>query len=203
MMFSFRRPTRNVIARFLEAVSEAPLSYSPLGISREPVGGYNHDLLREPVGRGEAAFAVARLTLDNWGAFPKGWVEVFPKDSPVVPQSTVAVLARHLGFWSLNGCRVVERWDSSQSKFGFAYGTLTSHAESGEERFIVSLDPDDGTVWYEIRATSRPQAVMARLGYPVSRLVQARFRADSALALREAISAGVEQGDGAGKVRDG
>ena len=202
-MFMLGRPSAQVIADFLEVASAEPLSYSRSGISRGPMKGYNHDLLRKPVGRGEAEFAVARRALDSWAVFPGGWVEVFPKDAPVTPQSTVAVLARHLGFWSLNGCRVIERWDSSESKFGFAYGTLSSHAETGEERFIVSLDPADGTIWYEIRATSAPQALLARFGYPVSRWLQARFRADSARALRSAISAGVEQRDEADKGRDG
>ena len=83
--------------------------------------------------------------------------------------------------------------ESSGSEFGFAYGTLTQHAESGEERFVVSLDPRDETVWYEIRATSKPRAILTRLGYPVSRYFQERFRRESALALREAIGGGVER----------
>ena len=144
-MFSIRRPTARSIAAFIDAQSESPLSYAPIGLSRKAYDGYNHDVLRQRVGCGERAFAAARAALETWRAFPRGWIEVFPADAPVTPDTTVAVLAHHLGFWSLNACRVVERLGGSGSEFGFAYGTLTQHAESGEERFVVSLDPRDET----------------------------------------------------------
>ena len=105
----------------------------------------------------------------------------------VVPGTVVAVLVRHLGFWSLNGCRVVYGIAGDDSReFGFAYGTLTNHAEIGEEMFTVSLRPRTGEVSYLIRAVSRPRALLARLGYPVTRSLQARFRRDSAIAMTRA-----------------
>ena len=58
----------------------------------------------------------------------------------------------------------------------------------GEEIFKVSLSPDTGEVSYAIRAASRPRALLARLGYPVTRTLQARFRRDSALAITRAIA---------------
>ena len=57
--------------------------------------------------------------------------------------------------------------------------TLPGHIESGEELFLVSRT-SDGAVWYEIRAFSRPRHWLARLGYPLVRWLQARFRRDSA-----------------------
>src|SRR5262249_34209823 len=100
----------------------------------------------------------------------------------------VAVLVRHLGFWSLNGARVLYQTGSDRDdQFGFAYGTLTNHAESGEELFEVSLDPDSGAVTYRIRAMSTPQSLLARIGQPYARVLQERFRRDSAGALRRAI----------------
>jgi len=70
----------------------------------------------------------------------------------------VAVLIRHLGFWSLNGARVVSRigGTGTAGSFGFAYGTLTNHAEHGEESFEVALDPRSGDVTYRIKAVSWP-----------------------------------------------
>jgi uncharacterized protein (UPF0548 family) len=65
---------------------------------------------------------------------------------------------------------------------------LTNHAECGEEVFEVRLDPATGEVTYRIRAVSRPRAPLARLGYPLTRMLQARFRRDSAAAVRRAIS---------------
>jgi len=101
----------------------------------------------------------------------------------------VAVLIRHLGFWSLNGCRVVYHVEAgSGTRFGFAYGALTNHAEAGEELFEVFMEPATGDVVYRIRAVSWPQATLARIGQPIVRMLQARFRRDSLAALKRAIS---------------
>jgi uncharacterized protein (UPF0548 family) len=97
------------------------------------------------------------------------------------------VLIHHLGFWSLNGCRVVYGvGDGERTRFGFAYGTLISHAEAGEEIFEVFREPDSDAVVYRIRAVSRPRAALARLGYPFTRALQARFRRESAGAMKRA-----------------
>ena len=113
-----------------------------------------------------------------WRQFDIGWVEVFPRHAPVEVGTVVAVLIQHLGFWSLNGCRVLYNV-SGDGRFGFAYGTLTNHAESGEELFDVFFDPESDEVRYRIRATSKPQAALARIGQPIVRALQARFRRDS------------------------
>jgi len=97
------------------------------------------------------------------------------------------VLISHVGFWSLNGCRVVYGIDERDREFGFAYGTLPNHGERGEEIFTVTLDPASGAVSYTIRAVARPRAALARLGYPLVRALQARFRIDSARALARAV----------------
>lgn len=57
---------------------------------------------------------------------------------------------------------------------GFAYGTLAGHPESGEESFMVEL-ADDGSVWFEVRAFSRPSSWFWRLGYPGLRIAQALY----------------------------
>ena len=53
--------------------------------------------------------------------------------------SDVAILIHHFGCHSLNGARIVYLIDDDGpvKRFGFAYGTLQEHAESGEERFMV------------------------------------------------------------------
>jgi uncharacterized protein (UPF0548 family) len=71
--------------------------------------------------------------------------------------------------------------------FGFAYGTLPGHAESGEERFLVEWDRAGGDVWYDLLAFSRPRHVLARLGYPLARRLQNRFAKESAAAMRRAV----------------
>ena len=72
-----------------------------------------------------------------------------------------------IGLWWLNACLIVYvvAESGSLSKFGFAYGTLPGHVESGEERFLIEWDLSDDGVWYNILAFSRPNRLSARLGY--------------------------------------
>ena len=123
--------------------------------------------------------------------FDTGWISLCWPDTPIQVGSTVAILVRHYGFWSLNASRIVYVVDDrgARPRFGFAYGTLTEHAEIGEERFTVEFEPEDETVWYDIYAFSRPHG-LARLGYPWSRRLQRRFARDSLRAIRRTTTAG-------------
>lgn len=185
MVFALRRPSERDIAAFVEASRELPLSYSPVGLARTGGDGFDADTDVVQIGQGEAVFARAREALSRWRHFELGWVELFPRGASITPGTVVAILTRHLGFWSLSACRVVYLIEEPGT-FGFAYGTLPNHAESGEEIFSVTLNPASGAVVYEIRAVSRPQSLLTRLGYPVARRLQARFRRDSARALARA-----------------
>jgi uncharacterized protein (UPF0548 family) len=71
-------------------------------------------------------------------------------------------------------------------RFGFAYGTLPDHVESGEERFLLEL-ADDGAVYYDIIAFSRPRHFLAKLAYPLVRRLQKRFGRNSAAAMLAAV----------------
>jgi uncharacterized protein (UPF0548 family) len=187
-MFLFRRPSPQDVERFIAASRELPLSYDPVGLAKQGRPGFNVDEQTTIVGRGEAAFLRATTALIEWRHFELGWVELFSKRASIAPGTVVVVSVRHLGFWSLNGCRVVYSIGIQGDRtFGFAYGTLANHAESGEEIFQVSFRPETGEVSYLIRAVSKPRAALARLGYPLARSLQARFRRDSARALRSAI----------------
>ena len=187
-MFLLHAPSPQDIERFVAASRELQLSYAPVGLVSRTPAGFRVDEQTTVIGSGEAAFRRATTALTEWRHFDLGWVQVFPKQAPVVPGSVVAVAVRHLGFWSLNGCRVVSTVGApGEATYGFAYGTLTNHAECGEELFQVSLQPASGDVLYLIRAASKPRAALARLGYPFTRALQARFRRDSARALRRAI----------------
>jgi hypothetical protein len=50
----------------------------------------------------------------------------------------------------------------------------------------VFIDPQSDEVMYRIRATSWPRATLARVGQPIVRALQARFRRDSAAAMKRA-----------------
>ncbi len=100
----------------------------------------------------------------------------FP-DVPIESGRVVAVLARVLGFWWLNACRIVSVVDEDGpgACFGFAYGTLPGHVEAGEERFLVEWDPSDDSVWYDLSSFSRPNGLLSRLGEPYARRQQQAF----------------------------
>jgi uncharacterized protein (UPF0548 family) len=96
----------------------------------------------------------------------------------------------HFGFHSLNGCRVIAVVDDQAPirRYGFAFGTLPSHEERGEERFVVSFDPATNQVRYDVRAFSRPRGRLARIGAPIARALQARFQRETCEAMRVAAS---------------
>jgi uncharacterized protein (UPF0548 family) len=188
-VFLLSRPSTREIERFLDRSHSLPVSYGPTGIvkNRPAVGRFDEHVVS--IGHGESDFARARGALADWRQFDLGWVEAFPTQRSIDAGTDVAVLIRHLGFWSLNGARVLYQVAGSdgQETFGFAYGTLTNHAEHGEELFEVFRDGKSGDVMYRIRAVSWPQHPLSRIGQPIVRLLQARFRRDSAAAMRRSV----------------
>ena len=187
-MFLTHRPTASEIDAFLKQSRDLPLSYQPIGLVKQQPASFRLDVASCVIGSGADAFARAREALQQWRQFGFDWVHVFPAGASTEPGTVVAVMVRHPpGLWSLNGCRIVYSVGNDDSSFGFAYGTLTNHAETGEEIFQVSFDPHSEDVTYSIRAASKPRAALARLGYPYVRFCQSRFRRDSLAAMRRAI----------------
>jgi len=168
------------------------VSYAPIGIARaRSVPGFQIDETTATVGHGDEDFARACAELKAWRHVQLGWLEVFPPAASIDPGTTVALLARHFSFWSLNALRVVyglEESTGAYSSLGFAYGTLADHVERGEELFEVRLDRLTGAVTYRIRAASQPRVLLARIGQPAARALQARFRQASCDSLRAAIA---------------
>ena len=200
-MLSLRKPSGDALRSFLAAQRELPFTYAAVGATAEtPPAGYVVDRTRIKLGEGEPVFRSAIAALRRWKQFNLGWVEAWPSDTPIQPGEVVAVMGRAVGVWWLNACRVVYSVDEGGpiSKFGFAYGTLPGHVESGEERFLIEWDQRDDSVWYDILAFSRPHRYSARLGYPVVRRLQKRFGRDSAAAMLRAVRA--EMGTVTGKV---
>ncbi len=188
-MFFLGEPSSSEIDAFLARQGESSPSYEPVGLALGEAVGYTLDRARGEIGRGEGDFERAKRAVREWRMFDLGWIRIFPDGAVIEPGTVVAVRARHLGFRSLNACRVVYALPDSPTRFGFAYGTLADHAERGEESFAVELG-SDGAVSYEIRAASRPASILARLGYPITRLLQARFRRDSLAAMGRAVREG-------------
>jgi uncharacterized protein (UPF0548 family) len=188
-MFLLRKPAPSAIERFLDRSQDLPLSYGPVGLVREAAADRRFDEHVVAIGHGADDFRRACAALATWRQFDLPWVELHPRQASIEPGTVVGVVIRHLGFWSINGARVLYSIGDPDGsmRFGYAYGTLTSHAESGEELFEVFVDPADGQVMYRIRAVSWGQAALARIGQPIVRVLQERFRRDSAAALARAI----------------
>jgi uncharacterized protein (UPF0548 family) len=185
-----RKPSSDTVQKFLAAQSALEPTYAGVGATATaPPPGYTVDRTRIALGAGEEVFRSARAALERWEQFRLGWVEAAPADTPIRTGAVVAVLARVLGLWWLNACRIVYVVDEPgpACRFGFAYGTLPDHAESGEERFLIEWDRATGTVWYDILAFSRPNHWLARLGYPLTRRTQKRFARHSGAVMQRAV----------------
>ena len=186
-MFLLRKPSDQLIRNFISAQQNSAYGYGPLALTRDSLSsGYTIDHNRVQLGSGAQCFNAAVTAIRQWKMFELGWLELFDKQTPIAPGATVAVVVNHLGFWSMNACRIVYVIDEPE-RFGFAYGTLAQHAERGEERFTVEWNRKDETVWYDILAASQP-GPMARLGYPYARRLQKRFAQDSMKAMKRAVS---------------
>ncbi len=190
-MLSLRKPSVESIRLFLTEQVGKDFTYPAVGATATtPPAGYVVDRTRIKLGEGEPVFRAAGDALRRWEQFRLGWVEAWSPDTPIRPGEVVAVMGRAIGLWWLNSCRIVYVVDESGpiSKFGFAYGTLPGHVESGEERFLIEWDRDTDGVWYDILAFSRPNHVLTRLGYPLVRRTQKRFGRDSAAAMFRAVN---------------
>jgi uncharacterized protein (UPF0548 family) len=188
-MFLAREPSSEEIRALIAAQQGLPFSYSEVGATRDtPPIGYTVDHNRTQLGHGEKIYACAVAALRDWKQFDLGWTRIVPLQTPIQAGQTVAVQARTFGVWSLNFCRIVYLIDE-QRKFGFAYGTLSEHAERGEERFMIEWDAEDDSVCYDILAFSQPKHFLVKAGRPLARMLQRRFARDSLQSMKTATKA--------------
>jgi len=167
-VFSLMAPSEDEIRRFISKQSDSGFSYPEVGASATAVPtGYNVDHNRIQLCSGKGSWQRAAEAIRKWRMFSMPWVNLHWASAPI---------------------RIVYVVDqeSPVTRFGFAYGTLAEHAESGEERFTVEWNRADDTVWYDILAFSRPRQMLAKLGYPLSRLLQRRFAEGSKAAMVKA-----------------
>ena len=190
-MFRLRKPTEQRIRQVIESQSRLEFTYSSVGATKDGQhpDGFVIDQNRIRLGSGLATFDAAKVALRNWQHYRFDWLELHrPEDAPAQNQN-VGTLARAFGLWVLNACRIVYVVEEEQPvrRFAFAYGTLPEHAECGEERFQVEWNSKDDSVWYDIFAFSRPNQILARLGYPYVRHKQKQFARESMQAMKSAL----------------
>lgn len=187
-MIRFARPGAALVRDFLAMQRLREVTYAPVGCTNGGAApdGFVMDHNRQKLGTGEAAFERAKIAIRAWRMFPAPWTAIEPTTTPIREGETLAVHVRVLWLWWLNATRIVYTIDEPRM-YGFAYGTLPGHAERGEERFVVEWHDDD-SVWYDVRAYSKPRHILARLAYPLTRLYQKRFGIESKAAMAEFVA---------------
>lgn len=181
-MFFFSEPSAETITSFIDAQRQLPFSYPAVGATNgNAPPGFVVDHNRVQLGAGAAIYRKAKEALSTWKQFDLGWVSIVPAGVQVKSGTTVAVKARAFGTWSLSAARVVYVINEAgpTELFGFAYGTLPDHVETGEERFKVEWDLNDDKVWYDILAFSRPNHPLVKMAAPLARKLQKQFARES------------------------
>jgi uncharacterized protein (UPF0548 family) len=188
-MFSLRRPDARHLSHFLARERLAPLTYTEVGATFDDAlpSGYHHVRADTGLGSGEAVWAQARAAIDAWAAHRGAGIEIVPVDAPVEEGTTVAAISSVGPLHVLAACRIVRVVDEPD-RYGFAYGTLPSHPEEGEERFVVTR-AHDGSVRFEVVAFSRAHDLLTRLGGPIPRAIQARATQQYLDGVRDAVEA--------------
>jgi len=184
VLLSLRVPGDGAIQRALSQDGGAELTYADVGatVRDERPGGYRHDRWEVDLGPDEGdRFERCGEAVLGWAAQRGAGIRIVP-DQPVAPNLTFALVLRLPVGFVLATARVVHVVKSDEC-IGFAYGTLPSHPEEGEEIFLVRRL--DGRVIFEVAAFSRPRDLLARLGAPITRWLQLRTNRTYLDALRQ------------------
>ncbi len=158
-MLLLNKPSEDAIRRFINWQQSLSVSYAEVGTTKD-------------------------------GICPSGYGTDQVREELGSPGSVIAVLAWHSCFWSLNACRIVYiiNEQGPVTKFGFGYGTLPDHAETGEERFLLEWGKSTEVVSYDILVFSNPNSLLGWLAYPLVRFIQNRFRRDSARLMKRKLN---------------
>lgn len=197
-MFFLLKPTTKEIEDLIKSQSESPFSYENVGATKNqnaPEGfPINHQ--RKKLGNGKKIFKKAVEAMDLWQMYALDWTQVKPENVPIKEGEIVVTMINHLGFWSLNPCRIIylidEKNDEFQ-KFGFAFGTLPAHSEKGEEQFQIEWNKKTDEVFYKIYAFAKPHNPLAKIAFPYVSYLQKGFAADSCKAMLNFVNSAQNQ----------
>ncbi|MEO8694580.1 MAG: DUF1990 domain-containing protein [Acidimicrobiales bacterium] len=173
MAIRLRRPSPESLRPLLERARGDQLTYAPVGLTALDVcpAGYRRDSWTAVLGRGDAVFTRARNALRAWSMHTGSGFVVLAEGPPTVGAVVALCAPLPVGFIEAT-CRVVEVVDTID-RYGFAYGTLATHPERGEESFSVKRR-EEGSVVFEIVVVSQPRNPLARACPPAARLLQRR-----------------------------
>jgi uncharacterized protein (UPF0548 family) len=189
-LFQLRRPTVAEMRAAVEANAGAAFSYDDVGATRtSPPVGWTVDEERVVLGRGEEVWRRAVDAIRRWRQFGMPWIALLDS-APPAAGDTVAFASNQVGVWVINVCRVVYVDDDTDGpvwRYGFAYGTLETHAVRGEEQFRVEWDRASDVVTFRVYKFSRPKHPLIKAALPLARKVQGDFTRGAQDAMREAV----------------
>lgn len=161
-------------------------SYSEVGATRgEMPAGYRHDRWSIDLDSYLAErFDLGATALRSWAIQRGAGLAVFPGGTVEDGSAFGLVYRLPFGGYVRAAGRIVYLINEP-GRSGFAYGTLPGHPEQGEEAFLVVRRGD--RLLFEIMAFSRPRHWLARVGSPVTRMLQLRATRGYIAAMRKAI----------------
>jgi uncharacterized protein (UPF0548 family) len=170
--FWIRTPKPIRLAQLLDDQRSAALTYPEVGATAGHLpSGYHAVREALVLGRGNGVFERAAEGIRAWAPQRAAGIDLLPPRPELAEGESLLLSFRSFPFQVTAACRVVYVVNEP-GRYGFGYGTLPLHPESGEEAFIVERD-GDGEVRFTITAFSRPHVLLSRLGAPVARRVQA------------------------------
>ncbi len=169
------QPSAKELATIRESQLDQLCTYEESGLTLgEMPAGYHHLRHERFVGSGAALMDCGREAIRTWKAQSQLKLILSP-EVPEFSKGSVLVFALPLSpspFWATGACRIVKIVDEPR-RFGFVYGTLPHHPETGEEAFLVHLHDDD-RVSFTITAFSRAKTLPMKVSGPVGRFIQSR-----------------------------
>ncbi len=148
--------------------------------------GFHDTEVGVDLGVGDEVLDRARIAIEGWRVHSGAGVDVYPSNEGPRVGATVGLVTYQVGLWLAMACRVTAVFDDDNTT-GFTYATLPGHPECGEETFVVRRAADD-TVRFDITATWRSDAVIARLAAPLARVLQRQATQRYLDAMTQAIS---------------
>ncbi len=196
-MFLFRKPSPAAIQSLLKTQQGKDFSYTELGATKkhECPPGYRPNHLRLKIGEGREAYQRAVKALNELENLKLSWCQFHSSEDRLVGGATIAICAQHFGFHSINFSRILEVYEDEvresdgklKLRFGYIYGTLSSHDLIGEEQFLVEFNEETQEVIYDIFSFSKLRTLFTRLGAPMGRLLQRRFVRESGEVVKQYI----------------
>lgn len=175
-IFPVRAPTQERLAALVAQQAVYDVTYSAVGTTlTTPPEGYHVASGRKRAGTGQVTFRRGRSAIREWKAHAAMGMTLEPS-VPELEEGNVMAFAMAvqppLPLFATGCCRIVQVIDEPR-RFGFVYGTLPHHPESGEEAFMVHHHDDD-VVEFEIIAFSKANSLATKVTGPIARRLQRR-----------------------------